>query len=86
MNFMVFVFILILLMTIAALYRIMRGPTVWDRLLGFSFFSAKIIILAICIGVIIDRTYMVDIALIYGVLGFVGIIMLARFLERKGDI
>lgn len=86
MNFDVFVLVSLIILALGAVYRILQGPTLWDRLLGFGFFSAKIIVMAVVIGVIINRTFMVDVAIIYGILGFIGIIMIARFIERKGDI
>lgn len=86
---MVFDGIVILVLTIyslAGLYRVLRGPTFWDRLLGSALFSSKVIIIAILIGMLIDRSFAVDIALIYAVFGFLGTIMIARFVERRGDI
>lgn len=86
MIFDMFVLITLIILSFGAVYRILQGPTVWDRLLGFAFFSAKIIVLAVVIGVIVNRTYMVDVGIIYGILGFIGVIMVSRFIERKGDI
>lgn len=86
MNFDQFVLIVMIILSLGAIYRIIQGPTIWDRLLGFAFFSAKIIVLAVIIGVLVNRTYMVDVGIIYGILGFIGVIMIARFIERKGDI
>jgi len=86
MSFESIVIIILALSSIAGLFRLLRGPTIWDRLLGFNLFSSKVIIISILIGVIIDRSFMIDVALIYGVLGFIGTIMIARFVERRGDI
>lgn len=86
MDFDELVLIVIALMSFAGLFRVLIGPTVWDRLLGFALFSSKAIIVAVLIGIVINRTYMIDVAIIYGVLGFIGTIMIARFIERKGDI
>jgi multisubunit Na+/H+ antiporter MnhF subunit len=86
MNFETIVILILALYSIAGLFRTLRGPTIWDRLLGFNLFSSKVIIISILLGVLIDRSYMIDVALIYGVLGFIGTIMIARFVERRGDI
>lgn len=86
MVFETFVILVLALYSLAGLYRVLRGPTVWDRLLGSALFSSKVIIIAILIGMIIDRSFAVDVALIYAVFGFLGTIMLARFVERRGDI
>lgn len=86
MDFDELVLIVITIMSFAGLFRVLIGPTVWDRLLGFALFSSKAIVVAVLIGIVINRTYMIDVAIIYGVLGFIGTIMIARFIERKGDI
>lgn len=86
MVFETFVILVLALYSLAGLYRVLRGPTVWDRMLGSALFSSKVIIIAILIGMIIDRSFAVDVALIYAVFGFLGTIMLARFVERRGDI
>ena len=86
MSFDLFVLIAMMILSLGAIYRVIMGPTVWDRLLGSSFFSAKAIVMAVVLGVVINRTYMVDVGIIYGILGFESVIMIARFIERKGDI
>jgi multisubunit Na+/H+ antiporter MnhF subunit len=81
------VFVVILtLLSLGGLVRVLEGPTVWDRLMGFALFSSKVIIIVILLGFLIDKSYMIDVALVYGVLGFIGTIMIARFIERRGDI
>lgn len=86
MTFDSVIMLIVLLLSILGLIRVILGPTIWDRMLGFSVFSSKIIIMAVLIGVIIRRTYIIDVAIIYGVLGFIGTIMIARTIERRGDI
>lgn len=86
MVFETFVILVLALYSLAGLYRVLRGPTIWDRMLGSALFSSKVIIIAILIGMIIDLSFAVDVALIYAVFGFLGTIMLARFVERRGDI
>lgn len=86
MDFEAVIIIILSLYSIAGLYRVLRGPTIWDRMLGSALFSSKVIIIAILIGMVIDSSFAVDVALIYAVFGFLGTIMIARFVERRGDI
>lgn len=86
MEFDVIVIAILSIYSLAGLYRALRGPTIWDRMLGSALFSSKVIIIAIIIGMLIDRSFAVDVALIYAVFGFLGTIMIARFVERRGDI
>jgi len=67
------------------LIRILIGPTVWDRLLGMSLISSQIIVAIVVFAVILDRGFLVDIAIIYSLLGFISSVLIARFIERKGE-
>ncbi|GEK90684.1 monovalent cation/H+ antiporter complex subunit F [Alkalibacterium kapii] len=86
MNFDEIVLIIVALLSVFELGRVLIGPTIYDRMLGFAVFSSKVIVTAVIIGTINERTFFLDIALIYGVLGFISTIMLSRFVERRGDI
>jgi len=71
---------------VLVLLRILRGPTIWDRILGLNLFSAIIIMLILLISIIEDLNYLVDIAIVYSLLGFISIIFISRFVERKGKL
>ena len=60
--------------------RIVRGPSVWDRLLGLNLISTKVVIIIIIYASINDTAYLLDFAIAYVLLGFIGIIFTARFL------
>ncbi len=64
----------------------MKGPTIWDRLLGLNLFSAKIILLILLFAILYDLPYLIDIAFVYTLLGFIGIIFISRFVKGKGEI
>ncbi len=65
------------------LYRLFSGPDVLNRLLGYSSVTAKIVILLAVEGVFGGRTVFVNLALIYAVLSFLGIVIIARYIERE---
>ena len=61
-------------------WRVYKGPTVFDRLLGVSTAGAKTIAMILLIGFIYDRIDMfVDIALGYAILNFVGGLTMAKY-------
>ncbi len=65
-------------------YRVLRGPTVFDRLLGLNGISTKAIILMIIIGTLYERLDMfVDIAVGYAILNLVGALAATKYLEEK---
>ncbi|MGH7274317.1 MAG: monovalent cation/H+ antiporter complex subunit F [Nitrospiria bacterium] len=67
------------------LYRVVRGPTVFDRLLGLNGISSKAIMLLVIIGTLYERLDMfVDIAVGYALLNLVGALAATKYLEHKG--
>lgn len=69
----------------AYLYRVLQGPTIFDRVLGLNGISTKAIILLVLIGVFFERVDMfVDIATGYALLNLVGALAVAKYLEQKG--
>ena len=74
------------LLSTAYLYRVLSGPTVFDRMLGLNGISTKVILLLLVIGTANDRVDMfVDIALGYALLNLVGSLAIAKYLEHQGD-
>ena len=74
------------LLSAAYLYRVLRGPTVFDRVLGLNGISTKVILLLLVIGTANERVDMfVDIALGYALLNLVGSLAIAKYLEHQGD-
>jgi multicomponent Na+:H+ antiporter subunit F len=68
------------------LVRVILGPTIWDRLLGLNAISAKIIMSIVIFSIITNKTYLLDVAFVYALLGFISTVLIARFIEKKGDI
>ena len=63
------------------LYRVVKGPTIFDRMLGAGAIGTKTMVLILTIGFTYNRFDMfVDITLAYAVLNFIGIIAIAKFL------
>lgn len=81
----IFLFVFTLL-ALVHLYRIIKGPSVWDRLLGLNLFSINVIILMILYALITELDFLLDIAITYALLGFISIVFIARFIQRKGKI
>lgn len=66
--------------------RILIGPTIWDRLLGFNLLSAKLIMILVLCAIVFDRNFLLDIAITYALLGFVSTLFIARFVRDRGKI
>jgi multicomponent Na+:H+ antiporter subunit F len=70
--------------TIGSLVRVIMGPSIWDRLLGVSLSASKITLAVIIIALAFGESYILDIALLFSILGFLVTVLLARFVERRG--
>jgi multicomponent Na+:H+ antiporter subunit F len=84
-TFLFCVLVLLVILIGAYLYRVLRGPTIFDRVLGLNGISTKAIILLIIIGLYFDRVDMfIDISTGYALLNSVGALAVAKYLEQKG--
>jgi len=68
---------------VICLMLVVKGPSVWDRLLGFSLVSTKINLIIIVLASIYELSYLLDVAIVYTLLGFIGIIFSAVFLLER---
>ena len=78
--------ILIVLMVLIAVLRMIIGTTIWDRLLGLNLITSKVLVAIVILARLFDLNYLLDIALIYAVLGFLSTVLIARFIERRGNL
>ena len=84
-TFFFFVLMLLAILIGVYLYRVLKGPTIFDRVLGLNGISTKAIIVLIVIGVYFDRVDMfIDISTGYALINLVGALAVAKYLEEKG--
>lgn len=69
------------------LIRVFRGPSVYDRLNGIFVIGIDVIVIIMLAGFVDGRADMyVDIAISYGILGFLSTVIIAKILGgNKGD-
>lgn len=66
------------------LERVFQGPTIYDRMNGLGVIGADTILMLVLFGYLDERPDMyVDIALSYAMLGFIGSVILAKYLGGK---
>jgi multicomponent Na+:H+ antiporter subunit F len=86
MNFYTYIIIGLTAAIVGSLFRVIAGPTIWDRLLGLNVVSSKIVMAVIIFALMLDAGYLLDIAIIYAMLGYLGGVLTARFIERRGNL
>jgi multicomponent Na+:H+ antiporter subunit F len=63
------------------LVRALKGPTVYDRILAVNMFGTKTVLLLALMAFISNRLDVLDIALAYALINFIGTIAVLRFFE-----
>ncbi len=73
--------IAILVAMALALTRALLGPTVYDRMLAVNMIGTKTVLLIAVIGFLNDRPHFLDIAIVYALINFIGMIAVLKFFE-----
>ena len=64
---------------VLALVRAFLGPTVFDRVLAANMFGTKTVLLIAVSGFLAGRPEWLDLALLYALMNFIGMVALLRF-------
>ncbi len=67
---------------VLGILRFIKGPTAADRVVALDTMSVIVTATLALMAYIFQRYIYVDVSLIYAVLGFIGVIVLARYLEK----
>ncbi|OQW88807.1 MAG: cation:proton antiporter [Rhodoferax ferrireducens] len=65
-----------------ALYRFLKGPSVADRVVAFDVMTIVGITAIVLVAYLEGRGIYLDVALVYALLSFLGVIVVARYIER----
>ena len=68
-----------------ALLRFVRGPVAVDRVIAFDVLTIISVTGIVLIAVLESRAIYLDVALVYALLSFLGVIVIARYLEGTKD-
>jgi multicomponent Na+:H+ antiporter subunit F len=83
--FLLVVTVLIMVFILMAIYRIARGPTVFDRLVASALAAANGVVVLLLVSFLFGRVEMfVDIALSFALLAFLLPIGVGKYFERRG--
>ncbi len=78
----IFLYILIAL-AFFCLFRIIRGPTIADRMVGIDIFGILVVGVCALLVIITGRTFIIDIAITWAILSFIATLTLAKYLSGK---
>jgi multicomponent Na+:H+ antiporter subunit F len=75
--------IIILLAVILSMYRFLKGPTTFDRIAAFDTMTISMIGLIGIITFLTKRVIYIDVAVVYALLSFLGVIIISKFKEKS---
>lgn len=65
-----------------ALYRIIRGPSIPDRVIAMDMIGVNLVSGIAVISILLKTKAFLEVILILGILAFIGTIALSKFIER----
>jgi len=75
------VFLALLLCSIMAIIRVIRGPTAPDRIVGLDTINTIVIVLMVVFGAAFNEVIYIDVAIVYALLSFISTLFIAKYLE-----
>lgn len=72
----------ILITILLALVRSLLGPTVYDRIAAMNMLGTKTILLIAVFAFLTGRHDLLDIALVYALINFIGIVAVLKLIEQ----
>lgn len=69
-----------------ALARAFKAPTVYDRILGVNMFGTKTVLFIAVVGFMMGRPDFLDIAIVYALINFIGMVAVLRFFEYTAPV
>ncbi|HOJ44592.1 MAG TPA: monovalent cation/H+ antiporter complex subunit F [Bacilli bacterium] len=82
--FLVITMALLVMAMILFFIKMIKGPTLWDRMLLLNMISAKILLFIILYAIYIESQVLLDIAISYGIISFLTMTLLSKFIMSGG--
>ncbi|MFQ9248356.1 MAG: monovalent cation/H+ antiporter complex subunit F [Clostridium paraputrificum] len=82
-NDLMIVAIILSLLSLVLLYRVFRGSHIIDRVVAADCIDIILGVVLILFGCIEERSLFVDLGLIMTLLGFIGTVLISKYLEGK---
>lgn len=80
---MIYIVTIVLFIAIGlALYRFIVGPTLSDRVVAFDIIGIICVSFLVILALYFQRALYLDIALVFGLIGFLGTTLFGRYIEK----
>jgi multicomponent Na+:H+ antiporter subunit F len=82
-NFLNILLYIQIALSVICLYRIIRGPTIPDRMVGMDIFGILVVGVCAIISIQTEKSFILDIGIAWIILSFIGTLTLAKYLTGK---
>lgn len=66
-----------------ALFRALRGPTIYDRILSVNVFGTKTVLAVALITYLTGHADLIDVALVYALINFIAIVAVLKLVKHR---
>ena len=73
---------MMMLAMLLSMVRFVKGPSVVDRVVAFDSLTVTSLVIISVIAALSDRMIYFDVAIVYGLLSFIGVIVVAKYIQR----
>jgi multicomponent Na+:H+ antiporter subunit F len=73
--------IMVIFAIMLTLYRVIKGPTVYDRVLAGNAIGTKTVVILTLIGFAYERPHFLDLAVVYTLINFIATIAFLKYRE-----
>ena len=81
-NFLIGLTVFIVSLIFISMIRVVKGPTIADRVVAINVIATKITIAIVVISILTNQQSYIDVALVYALIGFIASIAIVRYLEK----
>lgn len=68
---------------VLSMVRVVIGPTLVDRMIGFNLVSAQVLAIFALLAVVEHLPVYLDVALVYDIFGFIGLLAITKYAGEK---
>lgn len=77
-HFLIIVLVILCILLLCIFIRVVRGPRIADRIMGINMMGTVVIAMLSIVAVIQQESYLIDICIIYAVISFLAVVVLAK--------
>jgi len=71
---------------IVAMYRVIRGPTMQDRVIAVNVVGTNTVVVLALLSAAFGQSIFLDIALVYALLNFLTSVAISKFTVERGEV